>query len=900
MLLFFGWRKILYFCIGMALACLLNLERASAQINRTWLGSINTDWYNPANWSPTGVPATNDIVNVTNGTVNLSAPVVIANQFNWQGGILMGDALTIATNAILNINGNSTLYLDLALTNAGTVIWSNTCSLDVENGGAYFGLIVNLPGALWNIENDQSVYNTIAGDSGNFQNEGLLQKSAGTGTTYIYIPMSNSGAVTATQGTLDFSGGGSLAGTFSAAAGSAIAFASGGFTNSVPVSINGSGAVRLTGGALTLFTDTIPNLGLTGGTVNLGRAFQGGTITNLTIDGSTLAGTNAVTGTFNWNNGTIAGGPLYVATNAVLNINGSTTLYLASALTNAGTVNWTNAGGLDVENGAGSYFGLIVNLPGALWNIENDQSMYNNVAGNGAYFQNTGTLQKSGGAGTTYIYIPLANSGAVSASQGTLNFYGGGTLAGTFTAGAGAAINFGAGGFTNSLPVLINGPGAVQFTGGTLTLLTDVISNLALTGGDVDLAPSFQGGAITNLTIDGATLAGTNMVTGTFNWNNGTIAGGPMTITTNGVLNINGNTTLFLASALTNAGTVNWTGAGSLDVENGAGSYFGLIVNLPGALWNIENNQSLFNNVGAGNTAYFENAGTLQKSAGTGTTYFYIPVTNSDSISSLKGTIAFYGGLTPIGGQMLFGLSSASSYGAMSISGNATLGGTVGVLWLNGFVPASGNSFTVLTYGSYAGIFTNVNFPAGPIWVTNYGPTAFTISVGSLDKLAFTTQPAGNVLTNVTLAPVVVQVEDPSNNFVAISGIPITLALNSGSGTLNGTLTQNTDATGKASFADLNITAAGTKTLRAISSELTTAVSVPFQVLPLIGLQLSHSGCLIQLNGNNDLSPLSIYASTNLFTWTLIYTNGPTNGQIQILDSSATNFPARFYQMVKP
>jgi len=235
----------------------------------------------------------------------------------------------------------------------------------------------------------------------------------------------------------------------------------------------------------------------------------------------------------------------------------------------------------------------------------------------------------------------------------------------------------------------------------------------------------------------------------------------------------------------------------------------------------------------------------------------------------------------------------------MSISGNATLGGTVGVLWLNGFVPANGNAFTVLSYGSYTGIFTNVSLPAGPIWSTNYGPTSFTISVASISKLGFTTQPVGGELADVILPPVAVQVEDPSNNPVAIGGVAVTLSLNSGSGTLNGTLTQNTDPSGQATFSDLSVSAVGTKTLRAASAQLTAAVSLPFQIVPLIGESLSSTGLLLQLNGTNSFGPVTIYTSTNLFVWFPIYTNAPTNGPIQFLDSAATNYRVRFYKIVE-
>lgn len=133
---------------------------------------------------------------------------------------------------------------------------------------------------------------------------------------------------------------------------------------------------------------------------------------------------------------------------------------------------------------------------------------------------------------------------------------------------------------------------------------------------------------------------------------------------------------------------------------------------------------------------------------------------------------------------------------------------------------------------------------------------------------------------------------------MAANGVAITLSLNSGSGTLNGTLTQSTDPTGRATFGDLSFSATGTKTLRAASSTLTSAISAPFEIVPLIGLKWSNAGFLIQLNGTNSLAPTTISASTNLFFWIPIYTNAPTNGSIQFLDSSATNYPVRFYRIV--
>jgi hypothetical protein len=44
---------------------------------------------------------------------------------------------------------------------------------------------------------------------------------------------------------------------------------------------------------------------------------------------------------------------------------------------------------------------------------------------------------------------------------------------------------------------------------------------------------------------------------------------------------------------------------------------------------------------------------------------------------------------------------------------------------------------------------------------------------------------------------------------------------------------------------------------------------------------------------------VTIYASTNLSSWSPIYTNAPTNGPILFLDTAATNYRARFYHILE-
>jgi Ice-binding-like/Bacterial Ig-like domain len=110
-----------------------------------------------------------------------------------------------------------------------------------------------------------------------------------------------------------------------------------------------------------------------------------------------------------------------------------------------------------------------------------------------------------------------------------------------------------------------------------------------------------------------------------------------------------------------------------------------------------------------------------------------------------------------------------------------------------------------------------------------------TVKVSTASQLAFTTNPTNSV-AGIAIAPAVqVTVESADGRAVATSGISITLAIgnNPGNGTLAGTITVITDATGIATFDDLSINTAGVGyTLAATSDALSSAVSAAFDVLP--------------------------------------------------------------------
>ena len=193
-----------------------------------------------------------------------------------------------------------------------------------------------------------------------------------------------------------------------------------------------------------------------------------------------------------------------------------------AALTNAGMINLTNT----------SIHADLLNQPGGVVNLAGGASISGNWFG-GNYFTNLGAITASGGSPNTINAADFENSqGTVTNLSGVLSMGTLMNLTGTYYAAAGAtnqfaAINDGTNYATAGTPLVLAGPGQFQFSSGDLYLPTNVIPNLALLGGQLKLGAGFQGGAITNLTLEGITLLGNSLpITGNF-WatKNSTIEG---------------------------------------------------------------------------------------------------------------------------------------------------------------------------------------------------------------------------------------------------------------------------------------------------------------------------------------------------------------------------------------
>src|ERR1035441_8085446 len=387
--------KLSRFALASALVLALGANTVRST-DLTWTNAVSSDWNNATNWTPHQVPTAGDHVIFNSGSVTIPVGGTFA-MMDWMGGSISG-SLTVTTNGVLNISGSAEKDLYCPLTNSSTVVWSGTGVLRVLNypGGNYFGAIYNLTGGVFDIQSDELLGN-YTGTEG-FSNAGAVRKSAGSGTTSFYPRIINTGSVDVESGTLAFVSSGTIDGQFYAAAGATIVF-NGNFATGNALLLNGPGAFQFNGGTLTLMKDVIPNLQMLGGTLLLGPTFQGGSITNPTLTGIILAGTNVVTGTLNWTTGPMQGS-LTVASNGVLNISGSAEKDLYCPITNSSTVAWTGTGVLRVfYYSGGNRYAAIYNLAGGLFDIQNDQPLVNYTGTE--VFSNAGTVQNNQSDSTT-------------------------------------------------------------------------------------------------------------------------------------------------------------------------------------------------------------------------------------------------------------------------------------------------------------------------------------------------------------------------------------------------------------------------------------------------------------------------------------------------------------------
>jgi hypothetical protein len=304
----------------------------------TWTGAVSADWNNATNWTPQQVPTSMDAAVINSGTVQVTtnarflalnlnggtlagALLVRSNSvLNWNSGVAIatGSSLTVQSNGLVNVQTGADKYLDGALTNRGTVIWTGGNFYIRNNNAAQRGRAVNL--GLWEMQGDLTLGDWYNNGLETFSNGGIFRKASGAGIGTFNVVLDNAlGTFEVVSGTLRFNRGQQLDGLFIAQSGAILQFNSGTFNYTELTRLTGPGQYRLTGGTLQGLLDYLPNLRLLDGLVGLSPNYQtNGTIERLDLEGSTLIGSNALTGVLNLNSGGI-GGSTTVTETVVLN-----------------------------------------------------------------------------------------------------------------------------------------------------------------------------------------------------------------------------------------------------------------------------------------------------------------------------------------------------------------------------------------------------------------------------------------------------------------------------------------------------------------------------------------------------------------------------------------------------
>ncbi|MGA2246322.1 MAG: YDG domain-containing protein [Verrucomicrobiota bacterium] len=698
-------------------------------------------------------------VTISGGVLEGTATVQDSGPLSWTGGTVSNTVIYCVGGLVDNPFGTS----GGQLINSGTMTW---IPYPYTGNGS---VISNAASGIINMTVSGNLTGNYYGGAATFYNAGQMNIS-GTGTSTVNDLFINTGTVNVSNGVFAAHAGGTNFGTINVASGGTFSASGGTFIFPATSIFSGGG-----------------NFTVGGATVNLGGAnpwqFQ-----SVTISGGVLQGAPVqCNGPLTWTGGTISNTVVHCIGGEVDNpyeLNGG-------ELINSGTMTWIPY----PYTGNGS---VISNTATGIINVTGSGYVTDDILGGAATFYNAGQMNISE-TGTATISDLFINTGTVNVSNGVFAVHAGGTNGGTINVATGATLSLTGGGMTNSGIINVASGGLFNANVGTFTsTATSVLSGTGgfmVSGATVNLTCSLNlsgtwtfsagtanltgtcsvnsnavivsGGTVNfngagpwqpgSLTISGGTLAGTAVVqdSGTLNWTGGLI---------NGIVDCNGGALNALGGLdggrLINSGTLSWlpylnTGAGSVISNASSG-----VINV-----NDTNGQAVTLNV-YGNPAAFYNAGLMTFSGTTGN--LADAFTNTGTVTVSNGTFTVSGNHALAGGTLNFGLNSLTSFGQISLSGAALLGGTLSATLTNGFIPAVGNSWQVLSYGSLTGAFTKTNLPPVAVWKTTYGSTSLSIQVLKLVPTLAWTNPA-NIVYGAALS---------TNQLNATAASPINLATN--------------------------------------------------------------------------------------------------------------------------
>lgn len=673
------------------------------------------------------------VLNLNAGTLNGNGPINVDGTLNWNGGFLSGSGL-LSINNVMNISGNNDKTIDTrSITNNGTINWSGTGAVELDNGTVF----TNASTGILNMQ-DNNELDFVFPTGGSFINNGIVNRSSGFGEALFDVPVENHGTINLQTGTMSIARGSSgTTAIFDVSAGTTLEFSDNSHTYD-GITLNGNGTVQARDEATMAFNGT--GLNITSGITF--ETFAGGT----TVGGT---GPILVDGTYNWNRGTITGAAAFTV-NGLLSLSGTSSRDLdGRTLTINSVMEWVQGSVLRIANSA-----LIDVKFGATVDLKADGSI-DFLNPSGGTLVNLGTLKKSGGLGSSFIDVAITNPGTLEVSSGTMRLTRGGDHTGaTFNTGANSTIEFDGGAHTLD-NTSVTGSGSLQVSSNTITV----------NAGGLSMA------AGTNLNLDAGTITGSGEITtGSLTWNKATISGSGNLTAATGLTIFGADARLLNGRNLISKGAGVWSGSGNFRLSNNA-----QFINDTTATLDLQSDANFqFFSPNGGSVV---NNGTYTKSVdGLGSSQVPLDFTNNGILNVADGKMVFTaalnntttgtlagngtidvtgatftnngntapgasagalnitGNFAPSASSVLDieigGITPGTEYDQLNVSQTITMDGTVNISLINNYAPQVGDEFQILTYGARSGQFPTINDPSGDIrFIPIYSPTGLSMRV---------------------------------------------------------------------------------------------------------------------------------------------------------------------------
>jgi hypothetical protein len=596
------------------------------------------------------------------------------NGVGWDSSIptLSTDASILQQNITVSVSSGSAAARSLSMQGGGTGIGSNSALINISGGSLTLGTgspVGNVTQTAGTIEFKNAVVNpdssldfTHAGTPGtNSSIFNLLQSQGGT----ILI---DSGSLSLSGSTIDVAGTIGGAGTLSDP-----------IAGAVTLAIVGSATIEASASFnVTTFSVTNTNANITlNSDRTFGMAFKEAGQTTVNLNGHTVT----LNGAVNLDGSVQGAGTMILASTATVTgaiLGGGATLDVEGMVTNTNGFNTVFRVG-QINTDANT---LQIGANGT-WNIINDAGMTLSAA---STFSNAGLFEKTAGTGYGINGGTISNTGTIKSNSGVIAFIGGsGTFGGHLTGTGEIDIGGDGGHYTLANGVVLD---VAKFgttgTGATLTFNGDLVYGGAFTGGALILNGH-------TLTLNGtATIGGSVQGAGTM------VLGGTTTLT---------GTSFSGGMVLDDEGTLTETNGFFTVVNIGSNSSDTSMLKIgAGATWNIINDAGM--NLSA--AATLNNAGLLEKTAGTGFGINGGTIDNTGTVKSTSGVLSFaFGtGFTNDG-------SIVADGGTVKISGAITGAGSATI--------ANGGTFEIGSSDAQ-----NVTFAGEPATLRLDSPTQFT------------------------------------------------------------------------------------------------------------------------------------------------------------------------------